>query len=274
MSKNKRDAAASEEEEVDDVEETDDETEDEEEADDEEESKDEKSKSKDADDESDEDESEDESNEDDSDDEDDSSSSKNDDELGLDEELEKEKERGDKKPDSDKAKDKFKDRDAKRKQVGGAITEERLNEILAADRKDRQKDEALRLAKGMAGSDKAAALIVAKWANRTFPESLTLSEQITEMYGAVYAKKIIGERNEALRAAKGKQGVSKTDAAGSHREGTQNAHEPKLPANEMTVIKQSGFAWSNKNRRYEKKLPNGRILIRDPKTKQVRLVKA
>lgn len=262
---------------VEDVEDTDTEDTDEEEAEDEDESEDESaeddedSEDEDESDSDDEDESDDEDSEDedDSDDEDESESSSTEDELDLDAELERERQAAE--PDKDKAKKEFKKRDKKRKSGEGVITEARLQEILAADRKERQRDDALRIAKGMAGSDKEAELIVAKWANRTFPKNLTLSEQITEAYAITHAKRLIGERNEAMRALKGKRGVTKKGAASAHREGDRNPNEPKLPPAEAASLRASGFTWNVKSRRYEKKLPNGRLLIRDNKTKQVRL---
>lgn len=230
-----------------------------------------------ADDESAEDESEEESEEE-SEDEDESEdgSKKTEEELDLEAELEKERKAGE--PDPAIAEQAYKERKGKKKE--GAedgedkpLTQKDLDAALARDRKERQHDDALALAKGMAGSDKEAELIVAKWANRTYPKTLSLQEQISEAYVVTHSKKIIGERNEALRGLKGKQGINR-NPADSHRDANKgNANEPKLPPADMAAIKASGFVWSNKNRQFEKKLPNGRILIRDNKTKQVRLLK-
>lgn len=206
---------------------------------------------------------------DDSEEEEESDSSSSSDELDIDAELERENQGAD----PDKAKKGFKERDKKRKgEDGKPVTEARLQEILAEDRKDRQRDAALVIAKGMAGSDKEAELIVAKWANRTFPKHLSLREQIQEAYAITHSKKLIGERNEALRALKGKKGVKK-DAAGTHRDAAAGAAgEPKLPPGDAEAIRVAGFKWNLKTRQYEKKLANGRLLVRDPKTHQVKLM--
>lgn len=201
----------------------------------------------------------------------DKSSSKKKEELDLDAEIEKERKAG--KPDPEIAEKAFKDRKNKKQEDTDddgdkPLTQKDLDAHDAKIRKEMQQERALEIAKEMAGSEKEAELIVAKWGNRTFPTNLSLKEQITEMYGAVYAKKLIGERNEALRGLKGKQGVKK-DPAPSHHDGTQSGIEPKLPPSEMAVLKQSGFVWNVKTRRYEKKTANGRTLVRDPKTKQV-----
>lgn len=202
-------------------------------------------------------------------------SSSTDEELDLDAEIEKERKAGE--PDPVIAEKRFKKSEEKRKEDSDEETEKPLTQkdldaALAKDRKERQHDAALVYARGMASSDKEAELIVAKWANRTFPKNLTLAEQITEAFVITHSKKLIGERNEAMRALKGKQGVRK-DAAGTHRDAAENIGAPKLSPADTVSLNASGFSWNTKSRQFEKKLPNGRVLIRDNKTKQVRLLK-
>lgn len=210
----------------------------------------------------------------------DKKSSSTDEELDLDAELEAERKAGE--PDPTIAKKAFKEREGKREEgaedeedesanADKPLTQKDLDNALARDRRERQRDDALVIAKEMAGSEKEAELIVAKWANRTFPRTLTLREQIREAYVITHAKKLIGERDEAMRGLKGKHGVNKNPAS-AHKEGDKNPTEPKLPPADAAAIRASGFSWSTVNRRYEKKLPNGRLLIRDPKTKQVRIL--
>lgn len=209
------------------------------------------------------------------DEEDSESSSTDEDELDIDDELRKEN-RAAGKPDTKKAGEAFADRKKKKEKGTGddkPLTQRDLDLALAADRKERQRDDALRLAQGMAGSDKEAELIVAKWSNRTFPKNLTLAQQIEEAYAITHSKKIIGERDEAMRALRGKQGIRR-NVTGSEREGIHSgASEPKLPPADAASIRASGFVWSQKNRRYEKKLASGKLLVRDEKTKQVRLLR-
>lgn len=208
-----------------------------------------------------------------SEDEDESSSKKKED-LDLDAELEKERKAGE--PDLTIAEKAFKDRKKKKQEESAddgdkPLTQKDLDAALARDRKDRQRDDAFSFAREMAGSEKEAELIVAKWGNRTFPKNLTLREQISEAYVITHSKKLIGERNEAMRALRGKRGV-KDNAAGTHRDGDRNPNEPKLSPQDMAVMRQSGFSWNTNTRRHEKKLPNGRILFRDNRTKDVKLL--
>lgn len=199
-------------------------------------------------------------------------SKKTENELDLDAELEKERKAGS--PDPVIAKEQFKERDKKRDGKKGdedkPLTQKDVDAIEARIRKEQQQERALEIAKELAGSDKEAELIVAKWANRTFPKTLTLREQMQEAYVITHSKKLIGERNEAMRALKGKKGV-KTDSASAHQDAPKG-NEPKLSPADAASLKASGFSWNTNTRQYEKKLPNGRLLIRDNKTKQVRLV--
>ncbi len=209
-----------------------------------------------------------------SEDEDDSEKSSSTDDLDLDAELEKERRAGE--PDPEKAKKRFKDSEKKKAESDEGdddkpLTRKDLADFAAGIRKETNAERAFEVARKMAGSDKEAELIVAKWNNRTFPKNLTLEEQITEAFVITHHKKLIGERNEALRGLKGKKGIKK-DVASSHQDGNKNNAEPKLPPADAAAIRASGFSWNNVAKRYEKKLANGRLLVRDPKTKQVRLL--
>jgi len=216
---------------------------------------------------------EDESDEEESEDEDESTRSTKKEELDLDAELEKERKAGE--PDLTKAEKAFKKRTEKRSDEHGEddkpLTRADLDAFEAKIRKDADQERALELARELAGSDKEAELIVAKWSNRTFPKNLTLREQMQEAYVITHHKKLIGERNEALRGLKGKQGVKK-DSAATFRDAPKGS-APKLSTADAGALAASGFKYNNVTRQYEKKLPNGRMLIRDNKTKQVRLLK-
>lgn len=242
----------------------DDSKEDDESADDSEDESDEESEKEESDDDSDEE----------SEEEDESEGSSKKKELDLDAELERERELG--KPDPVKAIDAFKKRNEKRQEHSSEdkpLTKKDLDAFEAKIRKDAERERAFDYAKEMAGSEKEAELIVAKWGNRTFPKTLTLKEQIQEAYAITHSKKIIGERDEAIRALRGKTGI-KTNSASTHHDAPSGpGGEPKLPKDEAQIMRQSGFVWNQKERRHEKKLPNGTILVRDPKTKQVRPVR-
>lgn len=201
-------------------------------------------------------------------------------EIDYDAEIEKER-KG--KPDPIKAREAFKGRKERREEKqedegeeevdeeDKPLTRREMQELLAHDRKERELDSALHIAQSLAGSEKEAQLIVAKWQNRTFPSHLTLREQLEESYAITHSKKLIGERNELMRALKNKGNVN-TNAAGTHQDAPKGK-EPELASQDKQALAASGFIWNAVSRQYEKKLSNGDLLVRDSKTKQTRLVK-
>lgn len=201
--------------------------------------------------------------------------------IDYDAEIAKEKA---KKPDPDKARDAFKLREQKRiereKELDSEdedkpLTQKDLDNLRSEWRSEFQR-EALRdrfevLAKNLAGSDKEAELMVARWENRIFPSDMTVTEQVEEVYASINAKRLIAERNEALRALRGHSGVE-TNSAATHRDATKGT-EPQLSPQDAKAIKDAGFTWNGTSRRYEKKLPNGALLVRDSKTGITQIVK-
>lgn len=192
--------------------------------------------------------------------------------IDFDAELEKEQKN---KPDLGKAKVAFKERKEKRKEDTDdeseddekPLTRKEMQAMLATAEKKTLVTTAFQIAKSFAASDKEAQLIVAKWENRTFPSNVPLSEQIEEMYAVVHRKKIIGERNEAMRGLKGKTASNK-DGAEAARE-SKVVVASKIAPDIMVVIKQSKLVQNPTTKRWERKLPGGKFLIYDQKSKTI-----
>lgn len=197
------------------------------------------------------------------------------DERDYDAEIEEERKAG--KPDPDKAKEAFKKREKKRNEQdedddktededddNRPLTRKDIAEIEARALARENAKHALEIAKSLAGSDKEAELIVAKWSNRTFPPNLPLADQIREAYVITHSKRLIGERNEALRGLKNSKTVLK-DGTGSHREGVKPL-KPKMRAADENAIVASGYVLNPTSNKYEKKLSSGDVLQYDPKT--------
>lgn len=190
-------------------------------------------------------------------------------ELDLDKELEEENKRG--KPDPIKAKKAFDERQAKR-EAGEAeeegdkpVTRKELAELEQRAIKRANEAQALTIAKGMAASEKEAQLIFAKWKNREFPENLPLTDQLEEAYAITHRKKLIGERNEALRAARNKANANKGAGSTAHDSGI--AGEPKLSDADKYAMTAAGYVWDGAKRLYKKPLGGGKShLYKDPKT--------
>lgn len=121
------------------------------------------------------------------------------------------------------------------------------------------------VARALATSDKEAQLLVLKWQGRTFSPDMSIQDQMEETYAVVNRKKIIGERNEAMRAVRNRGGAN-TNGAATHRD-EPAAGEPKLSDADKTAIKSAGFEWDGAKRLYKKSLKGGRMfLYRDPKS--------
>ena len=157
------------------------------------------------------------------------------------------------------------DRPLTRKEVLELLSSRPSDDLVT--KKDLMESKANLIAEKFAGSLAEKDAIVETWKNRTFPEGLSLDDQLEETYAIVNRKKIIGERNEALRALKGKSGASK-DSASTHHDPLKGS-EPQLDPGTKQVLSQSGFVYRASAGRYEKKLPNGKTLIKDPRTGKV-----
>lgn len=200
--------------------------------------------------------------------EDDAEASNSDNEIDLDAEIERERNKG--KPDPKKAKEAFQRRNEKRAGEDDddkPMTRREMREFMEQQGKVALEASAFTLARGMSGSDKEAQLVVEKWKNRTFPAHISLSEQIEEAYAITHRKKLIGERQEALRALKNKGRVN-NDGSTTHHSPQRNIKAEKLSSPDTQAIIAAGFTLNSKTRRFEKKLSDGSILVRDPKTKE------
>lgn len=204
-------------------------------------------------------------------DEEDEAKDKNNNDLDLDKELEEENKR---KPDPEKAAQAFQEREDRRKAAEDLAAADAADADKPLTRKDiaeierrtyarLQADQALALAKAITTSDKEAQLVLAKWRNRSFPETMPLQDQLDEAYAITHRKKIIGDRNEALRALRGKGNVQ-THANDTHRDAPA-AGEPKLSDADKTALQQSGFTWDGTKKLYSKKLKGGKTLYTDAK---------
>lgn len=181
----------------------------------------------------------------------------------------------------------FKLREAKRKKEDGEdvegdeeidedepLTKKQLDKVLSKEREKTRKEmqsETIALkAKKLSRSDAEANLIIEIHKNRSFPENLSLDEQLEEAWAIANRKSFVAKNEELKRALKGKETAS-TDVASTHKD-TAPIDEPKANANDVEAIKAAGFVWNGKTRMYEKALKGSRVLVYDPKTKTRRVI--
>ena len=170
------------------------------------------------------------------------------------------------------AKERFKNseknRDDNKNEDDKPLTKAELSQLLSENEQKNQKiiekDKAEALADRLAGSEDEKKLILAKWENRNFPANYSLEEQIKESYVLANGNKLIAERDEALRALKGRDGVNH-DASQNHIE-PQPTKDSEVSGDLKTVIGRRGFVFNQTTKQYEKTTANGKKLIYDKKT--------
>ena len=174
-----------------------------------------------------------------------------------------------------KRKGKDEEDDEEEEEVEKPLTASQLQTILAKEREETTKSlnvqRIAEIAGKLATSESERNLLIEIHKNRSFPQHLSLEEQLEEAYAIANRKKLVGERNEALRALRGKDGVNDNPAS-THQDAPKSG-EPKIDAVDLQAIKEVGYSFNNVSHLYEKKLPNGNTITYNPKTKQTILVK-
>lgn len=155
------------------------------------------------------------------------------------------------------------------------VTAKDIQRILAEEREATQKviqeSETKKIASELADNPTEQALILEIYKNRSFPAHLSLQEKLEEAKLIANKDKIFGENKELKRALLGKKTVSKDSATTQHDEPVGS--KPKLAPIDAQVYQEAGFTWNDKQRRWQKKLPNGQFLIKE-KGKPNRVVSA
>lgn len=154
------------------------------------------------------------------------------------------------------------------------LTAKELQRILAQERqltfKEVNQSKVSDIVKKYSSSDEEAELISEIHKSRTFPEYMSIEEQIEESYIIANKQKIIGENNELKRALNNKGNASNSSVSG--RKDKMTGDEPQISSSSKQAITLAGYKYNAATRRYEKKLDNGQTLIYDAKAKQTRLV--
>ncbi|MEK7578876.1 MAG: hypothetical protein AAB456_04185 [Patescibacteria group bacterium] len=149
------------------------------------------------------------------------------------------------------------------------LTASQLKSILAGERQRTQKeiqtsyikDSARKTAK----SEEEAEAIVEIHKSRTFPDYMTLEEQIAESQIIVNGKKLLAQNAELKRALGSKENKSLGGSENTYRDAPK-AGEPKLAENDKAELSRLGFSWDGKF--FSKKLASGKTLYRDWKSKK------
>lgn len=146
------------------------------------------------------------------------------------------------------------------------VTRRELQEMLAeqAHRNalESQQDAIAEISESLAESPSEAELIRTIHANRVFPAGMSLREQMMEAQAIATVKRTQAKNAELARTIKSQQTVSRNTAT-THRD-PQAALEPDLAPDLKASMQRAGYTYNNTARRYEKVLPNGKILVKEP----------
>ena len=155
------------------------------------------------------------------------------------------------------------------------MTAGEMRAILAEERELTRKEfsigEARKIAGMFSSSETEKELILEVYNNRTFPSNLSVEEKIEECHLIANKKKIYGENRELKRALKGKSAVMSSGANAHHD--TEDSKKPKMSSADSSELARVGFKWNSTANRFEKKLSNGDILIKNNKSSQAQLIK-
>jgi len=148
------------------------------------------------------------------------------------------------------------------------LTKKDLANILKQDRqavqKDLQETRALEIARQNTGTEAEAQAAVTFWKNRVVPTG-NLEEDVKFAIGGLNHKTVVSKNAELARALRSKENAS-DDALGTHRDPQQGV-QPKMSDADTAAYTRAGFTYDTTSRLWKKKLPNGKFLIKDPKTK-------
>jgi hypothetical protein len=190
-------------------------------------------------------------------------------EEDLDALIDAEKKRG---PDPEKAKERFKksrqedmdepeeepyvESQMSREDIERLVAE-RTQQVLAQANEDRIVD----LSEKLADSPKEAELVREIHRNRVFPVGMSLQDQLVEAHAIATAKRIQAKNVELGRKLQSTSTASRNTA--TTQRDPQASPAPKIASDLAASMRAAGYTHNPQLKRYEKKLPNGKILVLD-----------
>ena len=184
--------------------------------------------------------------------------------------IEEEKKRG--KPDPEKAKQRIQkklqpeseddevddeDRPLTRREMEAMLAENAHRQTIES-----QGDRLVEISESLAESAQEAELIRQVHSNRVFPMGMSLSEQLMEARAIANVRRTEAQKSELARKVLSQNTVSRNTAT-TYRD-PQKSLEPDLAPDLKLSMTRAGYVFNGTSRQYEKKLPNGKTLIKQP----------
>ena len=123
-------------------------------------------------------------------------------------------------------------------------------------------------AEKLAETPAEAELIVEIHKNRSWPSSMSVEEQVEEAWAIANRKRLVSKNKELSRAIESRDGISRDNASG-HRDSMKGT-APKLDKSLESSLKAQKFTYDSSRKIWKKKLPNGKFLCKDPRTKPIK----
>ncbi len=150
------------------------------------------------------------------------------------------------------------------------LTRREMDDLLAQERQKTRKELQARaiteIAKKLSKSEPEAQLIIEIHKNRTFPEGMSLDEQLEEAHAIANHRKMKAE-NDELRRKVGSKETATDSVVGTHKD-PPAADIPKMSAKDTQALIAVGYKWDGKSQMFVKQLGNGKVLMHNPKTGQ------
>lgn len=184
--------------------------------------------------------------------------------------IEEEKKRG--KPDPQKAKERIQNKFKKDEEEeeedddDRPITRREMAQMLAENLHkttiQTQQDKIVEISKSLSESEQEAELIRSIHSNRVFPDGMPLAEQLMEARAIANARRVEVQNAELVRKVQSQNTVSRNTAT-TYRD-PQRSLEPELAPDLKASMTRAGYTYNNNLKRYEKVLPNKKILVKEP----------
>ncbi len=148
------------------------------------------------------------------------------------------------------------------------ITKRDLRDILSQNNRETNVGQIKKIATDLTDDPDKAEYLIEIHSGRSFPVGMPLEEQLEEALAIVDRKHNASKTSELRRALRSKNTASR-DAGSSHRNG-QEGSKPKVEKSLEASLKTAGFKFDPKNRIFKKKLPSGKHLYKDTRSKPVK----
>jgi len=152
-----------------------------------------------------------------------------------------------------------------------SVTKADIEALLEKNRQDNLKvmeqAKIKELASTITNSPAEEKLVLAIHKERQFPSYMSLDDQIKESFVLANSDKLIGERDEAVRALKNKNNINTT--AENDNPDQPKGPGPKVAGDVVSILTQKGFKLNSVSQRYEKTIKGGTSFYYDLPTKKL-----